>query len=44
MVTFSGVAIAFISLILGIAVLISVWRKDKTTVVTPRASSRNSRT
>jgi uncharacterized membrane protein len=33
--TFSGVAVALISLILGIAVLVSVWRTDKTTVVTP---------
>jgi hypothetical protein len=32
--TFSGVAVALISLILGIAVLVSVWT-DKTTVVTP---------
>ena len=33
--TLSGVALAFISLILGILVLVSVWRKDKKTVVTP---------
>lgn len=31
----AGLLMAIISLILGIAVLVSVWRKDKNAVVTP---------
>jgi len=32
---FAGLLVAIVSLILGISVLVSVWRKDKRTVVTP---------
>ncbi len=34
-VNFAGLLMAIVSLVLGIAVLVSVWRKDKRTVVTP---------
>jgi uncharacterized membrane protein len=33
--TIAGVALALVSLILGILVLISIWRTDRSTLVTP---------